>query len=93
MEISGYTVKRTIGKGGMGTVYLATQESLDRDVVLKTLNVVDSDATEFQERFLNEARIVAALRHPHIITIYDIGAEGELLYIAMEYIDGGDLKS
>lgn len=93
MDISGYTVKRTIGKGGMGTVYLATQESLERDVVLKTLNVIDSDATEFQERFLNEARIVAALRHPHIITIYDIGAEGEVLYIAMEYIDGGDLKS
>ena len=54
MDISGYTVKRTIGKGGMGTVYLATQESLERDVVLKTLNVIDSDATEFQERFLTK---------------------------------------
>ena len=77
----------------MGTVYLATQESLGRDVVLKTLNMVDSESTEFQERFMNEARIVASLRHPHIITIYDIGAADEALYIAMEYIDGGDLKS
>ena len=93
MEISGYRVKRTIGKGGMGTVYLATQESLQRDVVLKTLSTLDADSTEFQERFLNEGRIVASLRHPHIITIYDIGANDELLYIAMEYVDGGDLKS
>ena len=66
---------------------------MERDAVLNTLNVIDSDATAFQERFLNEARIVAALRHPQIITIYDIGAEGEVLYIVMEYIDGGDLKS
>ena len=74
MDISGYTVKRTIGKGGMGTVYLATQESLERDVVLKTMSLVDAEGTEFAERFLNEGRIVASLRHPHIITIYDIGA-------------------
>lgn len=93
MEISGYTIKRTIGKGGMGTVYLATQESLARDVVLKTLTLADSESTEFQDRFMNEARIVAALRHPHIVTIYDIGASDEVLYIAMEYVDGGDLKS
>jgi serine/threonine protein kinase len=92
MEISGYTIKRIIGKGGMGTVYLATQESLGRDIVLKTLTIGDSESTEFQDRFMNEARIVAALRHPHIITIYDIGASDEVLYIAMEYIDGGDLK-
>ena len=93
MEISGYTIKRTIGKGGMGTVYLATQESLERDVVLKTMNVTDTDSTEFAERFLNEGRIVAQLRHPHIITIYDIGRTDDTLYIAMEYVDGGDLKS
>lgn len=93
MEISGYIIKRTIGKGGMGTVYLATQESLERDVVLKTMNANDTDNSEFAERFLNEGRIVAQLRHPHIITIYDIGRTDDSLYIAMEYVDGGDLKS
>ncbi|MAP12145.1 MAG: hypothetical protein CMQ61_08840 [Gammaproteobacteria bacterium] len=93
MKVSGYKIKRTIGKGGMGTVYLATQESLERDVVLKTMSLVDAEGTEFAERFLNEGRIVASLRHPHIITIYDIGATDDILYIAMEYVDGGDLKS
>jgi serine/threonine protein kinase len=93
MDIPGYKVKRTIGKGGMGTVYLATQESLQRDVVLKTLNPQDAESTEFKERFLNEGRIIASLRHPHIITIFDIQATDDLYYIAMEYVDGGDLKS
>ena len=93
MKVSGYKIKRTIGKGGMGTVYLATQESLERDVVLKTMSLVDAEGTEFAERFLNEGRIVASLHHPHIITIYDIGATDDILYIAMEYVDGGDLKS
>jgi len=92
MEVSGFKIKRTIGKGGMGTVYLATQESLGRDVCLKTMNAARSESTEYFERFLNEGRIVAGLRHPHIITIYDIGASDDVVYIAMEYVDGGDLK-
>ena len=92
MEVSGFKIKHTIGQGGMGTVYLATQESLERDVCLKTMNSARSESTEFFERFLNEGRIVAGLRHPHIITIYDIGASGDAVYIAMEYVEGGDLK-
>ena len=59
-RIAHYHIIKPLGKGGMGTVYLATQESLGRDVVLKTLNMVDSESTEFQERFMNEARIVAS---------------------------------
>jgi len=77
----------------MGTVYLATQESLRRDVVLKTLGTAEAESTEFAERFLNEGRIVASIGHPHIITIFDIGRTEDILYIAMEYVDGGDLKS
>jgi serine/threonine protein kinase len=92
MEVSGFKIKRTIGQGGMGTVYLATQESLDRDVCLKTMNASRADSAEYFERFLNEGRIVAGLRHPHIITIFDIGASGDVVYIAMEYVEGGDLK-
>ena len=77
----------------MATVYLALQESLDREVVLKTMNPSNTESTDFLERFLNEGRIVASLRHPHIITIYDIGSTGDLVWIAMEYVEGGDLKS
>lgn len=76
----------------MATVYLALQESLQREVVLKVMNAQQSENKDFTERFLNEGRIVAALRHPHIITIFDIGHAGELVYIAMEYVEGGDLK-
>ena len=93
MDIEGYEVKRTIGRGGMAIAYLAIQNSLGREVVLKVMNSSQSDNKDFLERFQNEAQIVAALRHPHIITIHDIGSAGELVYIAMEYVDGGDLKA
>jgi len=93
MEIPGFQIKDTIGRGGMATVYLAIQESLDRQVVLKTLHQEETENPAFAERFLNEARIIAALRHPHIITIYDVGSTEEMIYISMEYVEGGDLKS
>ncbi|RKZ35286.1 MAG: hypothetical protein DRQ37_06785 [Gammaproteobacteria bacterium] len=93
MEIPGFKVLKTIGKGGMATVYLAVQESLEREVVLKTLNTANTENTDFSERFLNEGKVVASLRHPNIVTVYDIGATDDLLYISMEYVDGGDLKA
>jgi serine/threonine protein kinase len=92
MEIQGYTIKREIGKGGMATVYLATQESLHRDVVLKIMDDVKMDNSDMGERFLAEGRIIASLKHPNIITIFDIGIANEQLYISMEYVQGGDLK-
>jgi len=93
MEVPGFDIKKTIGKGGMGTVYLAVQESLGRDVVLKTMNTTHAEQTDFLERFLNEGRTVAALRHPNIITVFDIGATEDLVYMSMEYVEGGDLKN
>jgi len=93
MDIPGFEIKRTIGRGGMATVYLAVQKSLGREVVLKTLNTSHDETGDFVDRFMNEGRIIASLRHPHIITVYDIGTEGDIVYIAMEYIDGGDLKT
>lgn len=94
MEIPGYKVIREIGKGGMATVYLATQESLERSVVLKILDSVDIKQSEdLVDRFLAEGRIIASLNHPNIITIYDIGiASNSSLFISMEYVEGGDLK-
>ena len=76
----------------MATVYLAIQESLDRPVVLKILDAERIESEQWTERFLSEGRLVASLRHPNIITIFDIGLANEQLYISMEYIEGGDLK-
>jgi serine/threonine protein kinase len=95
MEIPGYQIDKKIGQGGMATVYLATQASLSRPVVLKVLDISGNTADPNQiERFLAEGRIVASLHHPNIITIYDIGVtDDNALYISMEYIKGGDLKA
>lgn len=94
MEIPGYKIQHRVGQGGMASVYLATQESLDRLVVLKILDVNGPIASEtLIERFLSEGRIVATLNHPCIITIFDIGIANDSLYISMEYIEGGDLKT
>ncbi|OGT75101.1 MAG: hypothetical protein A2W76_00665 [Gammaproteobacteria bacterium RIFCSPLOWO2_12_47_11] len=95
MEIPGYQIDKSIAKGGMATVYLATQTSLSRPVVLKVLEISGENGNSSQtERFLAEGRIVASLHHPNIITIYDIGVtDNNALYISMEYIKGGDLKA
>jgi serine/threonine-protein kinase PpkA len=93
MGIPGHEILRLIGQGGMATVYLAKQTSLGRDVVLKILDTTIADSKETIKRFVNEGRIVASLRHPHIITIYDIGTADDSIYISMEYVQGGDLKS
>lgn len=93
MQIPGYIIQKEIGKGGMATVYLAIQESLNRRVVLKILDNVDADKSQdLTERFMAEGRIIASLTHPNIITIYDIGVANNSLYISMEYVQGGDLK-
>jgi serine/threonine-protein kinase PpkA len=93
MEIPGYDIIRAIGVGGMATAYLATQTSLGRQVVLKVMDTSNDMSAKNVERFMNEARIVASLRHPNIITIYDVGRQNEFIYISMEYIEGGDLKA
>lgn len=92
MNIPGYTLKGQIGKGGMATAYLAIQESLGREVVLKVLDSNQVETEEAIERFLAEGRIVASLNHPNIITIHDIGIADDEFYISMEYVKGGDLK-
>lgn len=90
IQIPGYTVHRLLGKGGMAAVYLATQESLGRDVAIKVL--LKNDDAQFTDRFLSEARIIATLNHPRVITVYDVAQlEDGRPYIVMEYLSGGDL--
>ena len=93
MEIPGYTLERRIGTGGQAIVYEAVQRSLERRVALKVLNPVLSGNPEFTERFLNEGRILASLGHSHVITIHDIGVVGDLHYLSMELVEGGDLRA
>lgn len=91
LQIPGYRIERLLGRGGMASVYLATQESLDRLVALKILHT-DKTPPGFAERFISEGKIIAALNHPYIITIHDIGVVDNIYYISMEYVAGGDLR-
>lgn len=94
-----YTVERSLSRGGMGAIYLATdREAFDRTVVIKTLldpeGPVDlAEQQAAQERFLREARTLAALRFPTIPRIYSCFQDGGQTYIAMEYIAGTDLNA
>jgi serine/threonine protein kinase len=92
-EIPGYKIKKQLGRGGMAVVYLAEQESMARDVALKVMlpQLAASDPS-FGARFLREARIVAQLSHPNIISVFDVGAVGDYHYFSMECHSGGDLK-
>lgn len=91
MEISGYKIIRQIGKGGMAAVYLAIQESLDRQVALKVMQSTRAKDEDFTERFLKEGRIIAQFQHPQIITIYDFGSHDSCHYFSMEYLPKGTL--
>ncbi|MCG6117389.1 MAG: protein kinase [Aquimonas sp.] len=88
-DIPGYRVLRPLGRGGMSTVYLALQESVQREVALKIMAGVLLGDEEFSHRFLREARIAASLRHPNVVHVYDVGQHGEQHYIAMEHLPGG----
>lgn len=87
-----YQVESQIGRGAMATVYRAYQPQLARWVAVKTLNMGEG-SQEFLDRFRQEARAVAALRHPNILTVYDYGEQEGVAYLVMEYVPGGALKT
>ena len=93
IEIPGYRMLRQLGRGGMATVYLAIQESVDREVALKVMSPALLVDPNFGERFLREARIAAKLHHRHVVGIHDVSHAGDLHYIAMEYVGGGPVLS
>jgi serine/threonine-protein kinase PpkA len=91
IQIPGYLIKREIGSGGMATVYLAVQMSLEREVALKVMNPALVSDPNFSRRFLTEARTLASLSHPNIVAVYDVGvSESQLHYFSMQHLPGGD---
>src|SRR5262249_21392973 len=90
--IGHYHVESLIGVGGMGEVYLARDERLGRKAALKLLpDSLTTDETQLS-RFKNEARTASALNHPNILTVYEIGTEGKVQFIATEFIEGVTLR-
>lgn len=92
MEIPGYEIKGPLGRGGMGTVYLGFQVSLQREVAIKIMAPALAVDEAFSRRFLNEGRVIARLGHPNIVTVYDIGIHEHRHYLSMEFLPGGTLK-
>lgn len=86
-----YQVTAQIGKGGMATVYQATQSTMKRTVAIKILPRALTHEEKFMERFYREVEIAASLQHPHILPVYDFGTYEDLPYIVMAYMSGGTL--
>jgi serine/threonine-protein kinase len=91
-----YKIIETIGKGGMGMVYKGTDPMLDRPVALKTIRLdfplSQTETTELKDRLIQEAKAAGKLSHPNIVTIYDVGEQEGVHYIAMEYLSGYSLE-
>ena len=88
VKIGRYVIKELLGRGGMGVVFKAYDERLDRSVAIKMLAVETAREGDLKERFEREARAVAAISHPNIVELFDVGANDGLPYAVMEYLDG-----
>ena len=91
-EFAGYRLRSVLGRGGMSVVYQAENPRLGAVIALKVLAPELATDDVFRARFLEESRIAASLNHPNVIPIYDTGSYGGLLYIAMRYVSGTDLR-
>ena len=92
-RIAGYRIERQIGRGGMAVVYLAEQVTLGRMVALKLLAPELADDGSFRDRFVRESRLAASIDHPNIVPIYEADEAEGILFIAMRYVEGSDLKA
>ena len=90
-RVAGYRLDEQIGRGGMAVVYRAHDPRLDRRVALKVLAPELARDEGFRRRFIRESRAAAAVDHPHIIPVFEAGESGGVLFIAMRYVEGGDV--
>lgn len=91
--IGKFQILKLIGKGAMGEVYLGRDPLLGREVAIKTIQADSAFGPEAQARFEREARAAGSLNHPNIVTVYEFGKDGDLYYLAMEYVAGEDLEA
>jgi serine/threonine protein kinase len=91
--VGGYRIESQLGAGGMAVVFRARDEGLDRVVALKVLTPAMAGDAEFRERFIRESRAAARVDHPHIIPVHGAGESDGVLYLAMRFVSGGDLRS
>ena len=87
-----FEILAPLGAGGMGEVYRARDTRLGRDVAIKVLSAEFAADADRKKRFEQEARAASALNHPNIVTIHDIGTQGDTVYIAMEFVDGRTMR-
>ena len=88
-----YTIIKKLGEGGMGSVYLAEQDSIDQQIAVKVLHEESAESDELVQRFHREAKVVSMLSHPNIIRVFIFGrTDANLLYLAMEYVQGDTLR-
>ena len=92
ITIPGYSILRELGEGGMASVYLATQHSLERQVALKIMSPLLNSDPGFAARFRREARVVAQVSHSSIVPAFEVGEHQSHCYLSMEYLPGGNLK-
>ncbi|MFI2759290.1 serine/threonine-protein kinase [Streptomyces echinatus] len=92
-EIAGYRVERELGRGGMAVVYCAKDLRLGRTVALKLLAPEYTRNDAFRRRFAQESRVAAAIDHPHIVPVFEAGEADGILYIAMRFVSGLDLRA
>jgi Protein kinase domain len=92
-QIAGYQIGEQIGTGGMAVVYRALDLRLDRQVALKVLAPRLAEDDAFRQRFIRESRAAAGVDHPHIIPVFEAGEADGVLFIAMRYVSGGDVRS
>ncbi|MDD5180132.1 MAG: serine/threonine-protein kinase [Gallionellaceae bacterium] len=93
-QLGRYEIIGELGQGAMGVVYKAKDPLIDRVVAIKTINLglAQEEKEEYEGRFYQEAKAAGRLSHPHIVTVYDVGKSGDIAYIAMEFLQGRELR-
>src|SRR3954470_11572100 len=94
-QLGRYVIQSELGRGAMGVVYKATDSVLERPVAVKTVNITleQEYADKYEKRFYQEAKAAGSLNHPNIVTIHDVGKAGDVVFMAMEYIEGVELRT
>jgi serine/threonine protein kinase len=94
-QLGRYVIQSELGRGAMGVVYKALDSVLERPVAVKTVNITleREHADKYEKRFYQEARAAGSLNHPNIVTIHDVGKAGDVVFMAMEYIEGVELRT